>query len=103
MLNGMGVGSGAGLTRLLQFSGVLSAESNKTQKLQWAWWNELVKEYFTPKAVMKLTLWKDNQRNEAKPFAPAVKHIRRPILLDQQSTARIHPQVRGVPVRRQLP
>jgi hypothetical protein len=27
-----------------------------------------VKEYFTPKAVMKFTLWKDNQRNEAKPF-----------------------------------
>lgn len=38
------------------------------QKLQLSWWNDLIKEYFTPKAVMKLTLWKDNQRNEAKPF-----------------------------------
>jgi len=28
----------------------------------------LVAEYFTPKAVMKFTLWKDNERNEAKPF-----------------------------------
>jgi hypothetical protein len=27
-----------------------------------------VKDYFTAKAIMKFTLWKDNQRNEAKPF-----------------------------------
>jgi hypothetical protein len=27
-----------------------------------------VKDYFTQKAVLKFTLWKDNQRNEAKPF-----------------------------------
>ncbi|CAA7259582.1 unnamed protein product [Cyclocybe aegerita] len=85
MLNGMGVGSGAGLTRLLQFSGVLSAESNKTQKLQWAWWNELVKEYFTPKAVMKLTLWKDNQRNEAKPFEIGIPILPRFFLVTTQS------------------
>lgn len=38
------------------------------QKLQLSWWNDLIKEFFTPKAVMKFTLWKDNQRNEAKPF-----------------------------------
>lgn len=83
----LALGNGQGLTRLLQFSGNLSNE-NKTvsrgvvlfmsscvdrifhwlQKLQLSWWNDLIKEYFTPKAVMKFTLWKDNQRNEAKPF-----------------------------------
>ncbi|KAJ8086059.1 hypothetical protein PM082_004878 [Marasmius tenuissimus] len=61
------VGHGQGLMRLLQFSGCLATE-NKTQKLQLAWWNELVREYFTPKAMMKYTLWKDNQRTEAKVF-----------------------------------
>jgi hypothetical protein len=38
------------------------------QKLQLSWWHELIKEYFTPKAIMKITLWKDNQKTEAKPF-----------------------------------
>ncbi|KAF5331739.1 hypothetical protein D9611_007589 [Ephemerocybe angulata] len=60
------LGNGQGLLRMLQFSGILSSE-NKS-KLQLAWWNELVKEYFTPKAVTKITLWKDNAQVEAKPF-----------------------------------
>jgi len=80
----MQIGQGQALIRLLQFSGVLASESrtvrlneflyhfelglNFLQKLQLSWWSDLIKEYFTPKAVMKLTLWKDNQRNEAKPF-----------------------------------
>jgi len=80
----MPIGQGQALIRLLQFSGVLASESrtvrlneflynfelgiNFLQKLQLSWWSDLIKEYFTPKAVMKLTLWKDNQRNEAKPF-----------------------------------
>lgn len=82
----MQIGQGQGLIRLLQFSGVLASESRTVrlneflnlcyfelriiflQKLQLSWWSDLIKEYFTPKAVMKLTLWKDNQRNEAKPF-----------------------------------
>ncbi|KAG6918493.1 hypothetical protein DXG01_013853 [Tephrocybe rancida] len=61
------VGQGQGLIRLLQFSAVLAAE-NKAQKLQLSWWSDLIGEYFTQKAMMKFTLWKDNQRNEAKPF-----------------------------------
>ncbi|KAL0581199.1 hypothetical protein V5O48_000787 [Marasmius crinis-equi] len=60
------VGHGQGLMRLLQFSGGLANES-KT-KLQLSWWNDLVREYFTPKSIMKYTLWKDNQRTEAKVF-----------------------------------
>jgi hypothetical protein len=57
---------GLGLMRLLQFSGILSNEN--VQKHQLNFWDELIKEYFTPKAVMRLTLWKDNQKIEAKPF-----------------------------------
>ena len=39
-----------------------------SQKLQFSYWEDVVKDYFTQKAVLKFTLWKDNQRNEAKPF-----------------------------------
>ena len=38
------------------------------QRLNMSYWNELVQTYFTEKATMKLTLWKDNQQVEAKPF-----------------------------------
>ena len=34
-----------------------------------------MKEYFTPKAVMKLTLWRDSQRNEAKPFGASFLRV----------------------------
>lgn len=60
------VGYGQGLIRLLQFSGNLASESR--QKHQLSWWNELIREYFTPRAIMRFTLWKDNLRSEAKPF-----------------------------------
>ncbi|SJL01435.1 uncharacterized protein ARMOST_04757 [Armillaria ostoyae] len=77
------LGSGQGLTRLLQFSGNLSNE-NKT-KLQLSWWNDLIKEYFTPRAVMKITLWKDNQKTEAKPFEIGVPILPRFFLVTTQS------------------
>ncbi|PPQ63972.1 hypothetical protein CVT24_009095 [Panaeolus cyanescens] len=76
-------GTGQAVLRLLQFSGVLASE-NKT-KLQLSYWNDLVKEYFTPKAIMKLTLWKDNQRNEAKPFEIGVPILPRFFLVTTQS------------------
>jgi hypothetical protein len=38
------------------------------QRLSLSYWDSLVKEYFASQAIMKFTLWKDNQRNEAKPF-----------------------------------
>ncbi|TFK43111.1 LIM-domain binding protein-domain-containing protein [Crucibulum laeve] len=81
--NTVGLGHGQGLIRLLQFSGILSSE-NKT-KLQLSWWNDLVRDYFTPKAVMKFTLWKDNQRNEAKPFEIGVPILPRFFLVTTQS------------------
>ncbi|KAF7776419.1 hypothetical protein Agabi119p4_4812 [Agaricus bisporus var. burnettii] len=77
------LGQGQGLLRLLQFSSFLSSES-KT-KLQLAWWNDLIREYFTPKAYMKLTLWKDNQRKEAKPFEIGVPILPRFFLVTTQS------------------
>ncbi|KAF9449572.1 hypothetical protein P691DRAFT_667256, partial [Macrolepiota fuliginosa MF-IS2] len=77
------LGHGQGLLRLLQFSGILSGETK--MKLQLAWWNDLIKEYFTPKAFMKLTLWKDNQRKEAKPFEIGVPILPRFFLVTTQS------------------
>lgn len=43
---------------------------NNYKKLGLTFWENVVKDYFTPKAILKYTLWKDNQRNEAKPFGP---------------------------------
>ncbi|KAH7924834.1 hypothetical protein BV22DRAFT_1066092 [Leucogyrophana mollusca] len=79
----MPVGLGQGLVRLLQFSGILSSDSSN--KLQLAYWESLVREYFTPKALMKFTLWKDNQRNEAKPFEIGVPILPRFFLVTTQS------------------
>ncbi|KAG6865560.1 hypothetical protein C0991_001453 [Blastosporella zonata] len=78
------VGQGQGLIRLLQFSAVLAAE-NKANKLQLSWWSDLIREYFTPKAMMKFTLWKDNQRNEAKLFEIGVPILPRFFLVTTQS------------------
>ncbi|KAF5357714.1 hypothetical protein D9758_007511 [Tetrapyrgos nigripes] len=77
------LGHGVGLIRLLQFSGILANESK--QKFQLSWWNDLIREYFTPKAVMRFTLWKDSQRNEAKPFEIGVPILPRFFLATTQS------------------
>ncbi|KII95981.1 hypothetical protein PLICRDRAFT_97505, partial [Plicaturopsis crispa FD-325 SS-3] len=77
------VGLGQGLVRLLQFSGILA--SKHKAKLQLSYWDQLVKEYFTPKAMMKFTLWKDNQRNEAKPFEIGVPILPRFFLVTSQA------------------
>ncbi|KIK36838.1 hypothetical protein CY34DRAFT_93709 [Suillus luteus UH-Slu-Lm8-n1] len=79
----MPVGLGQGLVRLLQFSRVLSAEN--LTKHQLSHWESVVKDYFTPTAIMKFTLWKDNQRNEAKPFEIGVPIQPRFFLVTTQS------------------
>ncbi|KAI6023185.1 hypothetical protein PISMIDRAFT_335889 [Pisolithus microcarpus 441] len=63
-------GFGQGHTRLLQLSNQLSSEDQEIvhQKHRLLFWDNLVKDYFTSSAVMKITLWKDNQRVEAKPL-----------------------------------
>ncbi|KAL4082163.1 LIM-domain binding protein-domain-containing protein [Scleroderma yunnanense] len=77
------LGLGQGCMRLLQFSGQLSNESpNKHQLL---FWESLVREYFTPKAIMKITLWKDNQKVEAKPLEIGVPILPRFFLVTTQS------------------
>ncbi|KAG9317073.1 LIM-domain binding protein-domain-containing protein [Chiua virens] len=77
------VGLGQGLIRLLQFSGILSNEN--PLKNQLSYWSSIVREYFTPKAIMKVTLWKDNQKNEAKPFEIGVPILPRFFLVTTQS------------------
>ncbi|KAL6297975.1 LIM-domain binding protein-domain-containing protein [Sparassis latifolia] len=77
------VGLGQGISRLLQLSGTLSADSK--DKLQLSHWEKLVKDYFTNKATLKFTLWKDNQRNEAKPFEIGVSVLPRFFLVTSQS------------------
>lgn len=80
------VGLGQGVLRLLQFSGTLANES--PNKLHLSWWQECIKEYFTPTAIMKITLWKDNQRTEAKPFDIGVPILPRFFLVTTQSGVR---------------
>lgn len=77
------IGDGQGLIKLLAFSGVIASEN--TGKLSLAWWNSLVKEYFTPKASFRLTLWKDNEQSEAKPFEIGVPVLPRFFLITTQS------------------
>ncbi|KAI6040700.1 LIM-domain binding protein-domain-containing protein [Pisolithus marmoratus] len=60
------LGCGQGCIRLLQFSGRMASDSPDKHRLQF--WEDLVKDFFSPKSLMKITLWKDNQRVEAKPL-----------------------------------
>ncbi|KAJ7163839.1 LIM-domain binding protein-domain-containing protein [Mycena crocata] len=64
------IGYGQGLIRVMQFSGLLGSDTPQVQgqKLHLSYWDNLIREYFTPKAIMKLTLWRDSMKNEAKPF-----------------------------------
>jgi len=59
------LGAGQAIARLVNMSGDM-AMYRPSRELPF--WNDFVKKYFTPKATMKITLWKDNQRQEAKPF-----------------------------------
>ncbi|KAI6035644.1 LIM-domain binding protein-domain-containing protein [Pisolithus orientalis] len=79
------LGFGQGCIRLLQFSGQLSSEGNEGQKLRLSFWNNLVQDYFTPKAVMKITLWKDNKKVEAKPLEIGYSILPRFFLVTTQS------------------
>ncbi|EJD00833.1 uncharacterized protein FOMMEDRAFT_89101, partial [Fomitiporia mediterranea MF3/22] len=48
-------------------------------------WESLVGEYFTAKAVFKFTLWKDNAQTEAKPFDITMPILHRFFLVTAQS------------------
>lgn len=57
---------GQGIARVLKFTHELAQDFEP--KLKLAWWNNVVTEFFTPQALMKMHLWKDNQIQEAKSF-----------------------------------
>jgi hypothetical protein len=71
--------------RVLQFSGMLAAEDQKSQKLQLSHWVGLVEEFFLASATLKLTLWKDNQKVEAKVFEVGTPVLPRFFLVTSQS------------------
>lgn len=79
------IGFGQALTRVLQFSAVLAAEDQKPQKLQLTHWEKMVEEFFTSSATLKLTLWKDNQKVEAKVFEVGTPVLPRFFLVTSQS------------------
>lgn len=78
------VGLGQGVTRMLQLSGILATAEHKDVSCtrtrlqrcytdpfgsrQMKFWEATVREYFTPRARLRFTLWKDNLQQEAKPF-----------------------------------
>ncbi|KAF8211661.1 LIM-domain binding protein [Mycena galopus ATCC 62051] len=79
------IGFGQGLIRVMQFSGLLGSDTPTGQKLHLSYWENLIQEYFTPKAIMKLTLWRDSLKNEAKPFEIGVPILPRFFLVTTQS------------------
>lgn len=79
------IGLGQALVRVLQFSGLLAAEDQKSQKLQLSHWVGLVDEFFLASATLKLTLWKDNQKVEAKVFEVGTPVLPRFFLVTSQS------------------
>ncbi|KAJ7283282.1 LIM-domain binding protein [Mycena rebaudengoi] len=81
----LSIGYGQGLIRVMQFSGLLGSETATSQKLHLSYWDNLIREYFTPKAIMKLTLWRDSLKNEAKPFEIGVPILPRFFLVTTQS------------------
>lgn len=77
------VGLGQGTLRLLQFSGQLALETEATK--DYRHWQDVIKDYFTHRAMMKITLWKDGQKQEAKPFEIGTPILPRFFLVTAQS------------------
>ncbi|TBU27697.1 LIM-domain binding protein-domain-containing protein [Dichomitus squalens] len=77
------IGLGQGINLLLQLSGALGVDSK--QRLNMSYWTTVVSKYFSEKATMKLTLWKDNQQVEAKPFEIGYPIFPRFFLVTSQS------------------
>ncbi|KAH9942987.1 LIM-domain binding protein-domain-containing protein [Epithele typhae] len=80
------IGLGQGMARMSQLSNYLSQESN--DRLKEGFWLEFVQSFFVEKAAMKLTLWKDNQHVEAKPFEIGYPIFARFFLVTSQSGVR---------------
>ncbi|KAH9853392.1 LIM-domain binding protein-domain-containing protein [Lenzites betulinus] len=77
------VGFGQAVCRILQLSGSLGVDHK--DRLKQSYWDQIVAGFFTEKATMKLTLWKDNQQIEAKPFEIGFPILPRFFLVTSQS------------------
>ncbi|KAJ7715568.1 LIM-domain binding protein-domain-containing protein [Mycena olivaceomarginata] len=80
-------GSGRGIMRILQFSGLLSSDTIQTQKLRLSYWESLIREYFTPQAIMRLKLRRNSLDHEIKAFEIGVPILPRFFLVTTQSGA----------------
>ncbi|KAH8829934.1 LIM-domain binding protein-domain-containing protein [Flagelloscypha sp. PMI_526] len=74
---------GKGLSRFLSFTSYLCRET--PHKFQLQWWRSVVHEHFAPSASMRMTLWKDNQSQEAKSFDVSAAILPRFFLVTSQS------------------
>ncbi|TFK56243.1 hypothetical protein OE88DRAFT_1652902 [Heliocybe sulcata] len=77
------IGSGQGFLKMAAFSLMLNTEH--TEKTTYNFWERQINEHFGRKATFKFTLWKDNQRNEAKPFEIGIPILPRFFLVTHQS------------------
>nr|VWO98933.1 Acyl-CoA desaturase (EC [Ganoderma boninense] len=77
------IGMGQGIGRLLQLSYQLGEEGK--DRLNMGYWFNVAGQYFTEKSTIKLTLWKDNQQVEAKPFEIGFPIFPRFFLVTSQS------------------
>ncbi|KZT20662.1 hypothetical protein NEOLEDRAFT_1075259, partial [Neolentinus lepideus HHB14362 ss-1] len=77
------LGSGQALLKMTLFSAMLNGEHAEKTTLHF--WDQQVTEHFGRKATFKFTLWKDNQRNEAKPFEIGIPILPRFFLVTHQS------------------
>ncbi|KAF8529230.1 LIM-domain binding protein [Hysterangium stoloniferum] len=80
------VGAGQGVYRLMQFSSAIANDNG--ERLTFEHWAQVVNEYFSPQANWKLTLWKDNERREAKLFEIVPDVIAMLLLVSSQSGVR---------------
>ncbi|KAH9979573.1 LIM-domain binding protein-domain-containing protein [Lactifluus volemus] len=83
--NGPSIVLGQALMRLLQFSSALAAEDQNSQRLRHSHWTSFVEEFFLTSAILKLTLWKDNLKIEAKVFEIGTPALPRFFLVTSQS------------------
>ncbi|THG95654.1 hypothetical protein EW145_g7919 [Phellinidium pouzarii] len=70
---------------IIRLSSLSDTLSHPATPLSNDYWKGVVQEFFMPKAVVKITLWKDNAQQEAKPFDISVPILSRFFLVTSQS------------------
>ena len=82
------LGGGQAIARLIQFSTFLSLEGQDDAaepRSRLGWWQNGVEKFFADKGFLRLTLWKDGLRQEAKPFDVGKPVLPRFFLVTTQS------------------